>query len=98
MANQLATDRTHRDEARTTQSAAHKHSLGVSDSANARIGDSMIDDIFISDRVIGEVAEYRATMNTAIKAALKRLIFSSLARYSGFRFRSGQCDASASEL
>ena len=94
MANQLTSEITNRGGGCTTQPAAQDISRGASRGANARIGDSMIDDMFISDRVIGEIAEYRAPMNAAIKDAVKRLIFSSLARHTGFRFRSERCDDS----
>ena len=33
----------------------------------ARLGDCVSDDIFISDRVAGEVAEYRAAMTAALR-------------------------------
>jgi len=68
VANQLKTNQN--IEVRT-QSPDQNISPGASCPANARIGDSMIDDIFISDRVISEVAEYRATMNAALWAMLR---------------------------
>ena len=41
----------------------------------ARLGDCAIDDIFISDRVMGEVAAYRAAMAAALRHRLLAILW-----------------------
>ena len=70
MAKKFTTHTTNRDESSGPRSLADNELQGAVHGDTARLGDCMIDDIFISDRVVGEVAEYRAAMTAALRRHL----------------------------
>ena len=70
MANELTTPTTNRDGSMEARSVADNGWQGAVHGDGARLGDGMLDDIFNSDRVVGEVAAYRAAMTAALRRRL----------------------------
>ena len=70
MANELTTHTTNRDGSMEPRSVADNDLQGAVYGDGARLGDGILDDILIADRVVGEVAEYRAAMTATLRRRL----------------------------
>ena len=80
MANKLTTHMVDRDRSLEPRSVADNNLQGTVHGDGARLGGCIFDDIFISDRVVGEVAEYRAAMTAALRRRLLTTLWLPLKR------------------